>query len=47
MDDLEMTSEALVSRIEDLQVERRSVAEALDEDGGIAGFEPTETAFFG
>lgn len=46
-EELEMTSEALVSRIEELQAERKSVAEALDEEGDMAGFELTETAFFG
>lgn len=43
----EVTSEAIVSRIEDLQAQRKSVAAALDEEGGMEGFELTETAFFG
>ncbi|MFC6954793.1 hypothetical protein [Halorubellus litoreus] len=45
--DVELTSEAVVSRVEELQAERKSVSAQLDDETGMAGVELTETAFFG
>lgn len=44
--DVASTSEAVLERLAELQAERQSVAEQLADEGEIAEFELTETAFF-
>lgn len=44
--DVDLTSEAVVSRVEELRAERKSVSDELEHDEGMGRIELTETAFF-